>query len=69
MKTREDFEHPIIYSSSKQSKNLEKSKDEVESLFLTPVLFRPIGATAIKTGLILFWTSLQGLRDTPTNHL
>lgn len=40
----------------------------IKNQFWMPVIFGSSGGPAIKTGMILSWKSLHGLRNTSRNH-
>lgn len=63
--------HPQYIISSKDSENQEESlcaRDKAEGQNFMLVIFEPSGSTVLKTGMILYWTSLHGLRNFSTIH-
>ena len=60
-------EHNIIKDSENQEECL-CTEDKSKGWNWMCVIFRTSGSTALKTGTILYWTSLHGVRNTSRNH-
>lgn len=64
--------HHPQYIISKDSENLQKSlcarHKAKKSILDFPLIIRPSGSTTLKTGMLLSWKSLHGLRNTFRNH-